>query len=72
MYMLNFVDYVKDFRLPGWLNYVVYTLGCFYTLLFIGIFLFYIGYKIYDVICLINKVENLEKEVKMLKKGRKK
>lgn len=72
MYMLNFVDYYKDFGLPDWLNCVVYNLGCFYSFLLIGIFLFFIGVKIYEVISLINKVENLEKEVKKLKKGGKK
>lgn len=72
MYMLNFVDYVKDFRLPGWLNYVFYNLGLFFTLFLITMFLIFIGYKIYDVMCLINKVEDLEKEVKKLKKGCKK
>lgn len=69
MYMLNFVDYVKNFGCPNWLNYVVYTLGFIYTFVLITMFLVYIGSKIYEFISLINKVEDLEKEVKKLKKG---
>lgn len=72
MYMLNFVDYVKIFGSPDWLNYVFFTLGCFCTLFLVSVFLIFIGVKIYEVISLINKVEDLEKEVKKLKKGVKK
>lgn len=72
MYMLNFVDYYKDFGLSDWLNCVVYSLGLSIIFFLIGIFLFFIGEKIYEVISLINKVEDLEKEVKDLKEGSKK
>lgn len=72
MYMLNFVDFVKNFGCPDWLNYVFYPLGCFCTLFLVSLFLLFIVEKIYDVMCLINKVEDLEKEVKKLKKGCKK
>ena len=72
MYMLNFVDYVNNFGFSDWLNLVIYNLGVMVTICFILMFLSFIGYVIYEVICLINKVENLEKDVKKLKKGGKK
>ena len=72
MYMLNFVDYVKNFGFNNWLDYVVYSLGFIYTFVFILFLLFSICFKIYKVISLIDKVEDLENEVKKLKKGGKK
>ena len=72
MYMLTFVDFFKHFGFPDWLNYVFFVFGLIFISFLIGIFLFYICYKIYDFICSIIKVENLEKEVENLEKDVKK
>lgn len=72
MYMLNFVDYVKIFGSPDWLNYWFFILGFTFTFSLIVMFLFYIGYKIYDFISIRISILILQYELKKLNKGSKK
>ena len=75
MYMLNFVDYVKNFGFSDWLNLVIYNLGFIITFFLIVMLLSLIGFIIYKAIEFINiriSILNLQKELKKLKKGGKK
>lgn len=72
MYLLNFVDYFKDFGFSVWLNYWFFILGFTFTFSLIVMFLFYIGYKIYDFISIRISILILQYELKKLNKGSKK
>ena len=72
MYLLKFVDYFKDFGFSVWLNYWFFILGFTFTFSLIVMFLFYIGYKIYDFISIRISILILQYELKKLNKGSKK